>query len=211
MTQAERQERSSQRIFEAAMAEFSADEYETVSMGRICSRHRISKGLMYHYFKSKDELFLLCVEDSFRALGEYIRENAPKADGENTRETIRDFFMLREEFLRAEPQRRRILEAAVFHPPANLEAEIEKLHEPIFRLDQDYLRDVVAHMPLRDGVKAESVIRMMDGIGYLIRAAGRRGIRFEDLDEAVSYFDETLDMALYGVLRPNCGEKEEKK
>ncbi len=203
MTQAERQERSRQRIFDAAMEEFAADEYDAVSMGRICSRHKISKGLMYHYYKSREELFLLCVEDTFRAMRDYILENARKPDGENTKETIRDFYMLRERFLRQNPQRRRVFETAFFHTPPNLAAEIEKLHEPIFQLDREFMRDVVAHMPLRSGVKAESVIGLLEGIGYLIRTAVGRGIRFKSFDEAADYLDETLDMALYGVLRQN--------
>ena len=46
-------------IFQAALAEFYTQPYDTVTMDRICSRHGISKGMMYHYFSSKDELFLL--------------------------------------------------------------------------------------------------------------------------------------------------------
>lgn len=200
MTQEERQERSRQRIFAAAMEEFCEGAYETVTMDRICAKHAISKGLMYHYYANKDELFLLCVEHTFRLLKNYIEEHARKPDGQNTMETIRNFFMLREYFVELHPQCGRIFEIAMFHPPVHLAEEIDRLHEPLTRLNQEYLKDVVAHMPLRQGIRPESVIRMLEGIEYLIRSSGRRGLKFQDIDEAVAYLDEILDMALFGVL-----------
>lgn len=200
MTQEERQERSRQRIFSAAMEEFGAAEYEAVTMDRICANHHISKGLMYHYYTSKDELFLLCVEDTFQKLKDYIEEHVQKPDGQNTMETIRNFFMLREHFIELYPQCRRIFETALFHPPIHLAEEIDHLHEPLTRLNKEYLKAVVAHMPLRQGIKPDSVIMMLEGIEFLIRSSDRRGLKFRDIDEAIAYLDEILDMAMYGVL-----------
>lgn len=200
MTQEERQERSRQRIFSAAMEEFGADAYEAVTMDRICANHHISKGLMYHYYTSKDELFLLCVEDTFHKLKDYIEEHVRKPDGQNTMETIRNFCMLREHFIERYPQCRRIFETALLHPPAHLAEEIDRLHEPLTRFNQEYLKDVVAHMSLRQGVKPDGVIRLLEGIEFLVRSSDRRGLKFRDIDEAIAYLDEILDMAMYGVL-----------
>ena len=72
MTQKERQERSRREIFQAAMEEFGANDYGQVTMEAICTRHGISKGMMYHYYSNKDELFLLCVEDTMAALRAYL-------------------------------------------------------------------------------------------------------------------------------------------
>lgn len=200
MTQEERQERSRQKIFSAAMAEFGSGEYETVTMDRICANHAISKGMMYHYYSSKDDLFLLCVEDTFRALKEYVETHAQKPDGQNTTETIRNFFMLREYFIELHPQCRRIFETALFHPPAHLAEEIERLHEPISDFNREYLRDVIAHMPLRQGIRPENAMQMLEGIEFLVRSSGRRGLKFQNINAAIAYLDELLDMALFGVL-----------
>lgn len=201
MRQEERQERSRQRIFAAAMEEFGAGAYETVTMERICGNYHISKGLMYHYYSNKDELFLLCVEDTFRALKGYIEEHVQEPDSQNIRKTFQNYFMLRERFIGLYPQCRRIFETAVFHPPAHLAEEIDRLHEPIARFNQDYLKNVVAHMPLRQGIRPGSVIRMLESIEFLVRSSGRRGLKFRDADEVKAWLDEILDMALFGVLR----------
>ena len=61
MTQKERQDRSKEEICRAAMEEFGTLGYDKVTMERICGNHGISKGMMYHYYSNKDELFLLCL------------------------------------------------------------------------------------------------------------------------------------------------------
>ena len=68
MTQKERQERSRKEIYQAALEEFGTYGYDKVNMERICGNHGISKGMMYHYYSNKDELFLLCVERTFQEL-----------------------------------------------------------------------------------------------------------------------------------------------
>ena len=49
MTQKERQERSKEEIYRAAMAEFGSRGYDGANMEHICADHGISKGMMYHY------------------------------------------------------------------------------------------------------------------------------------------------------------------
>ena len=48
MTQKERQERSREEIYRAALEEFGTCGYDRVNMERICGNHGISKGMMYH-------------------------------------------------------------------------------------------------------------------------------------------------------------------
>ena len=59
---------SRQRSLEAALREFSEKSYDTASMNTICTENNISKGIIYHYFKDKDELYLLCAGECFDKL-----------------------------------------------------------------------------------------------------------------------------------------------
>ena len=127
MTQRERQEHAKKTIFQAALAEFGAQPYETVTMDRICSRHGISKGMMYHYFSSKDELFLLCVKELFQSLQVYIQEESTQIQKENSHAAIRQYFMLRERFFAREPAWEVIFESAMVHMPEHLRADILEL------------------------------------------------------------------------------------
>lgn len=45
------------------------------SINTICAARDVSKGIIYHYFKSKDDLFLACVEECFQLLTDYLKTN----------------------------------------------------------------------------------------------------------------------------------------
>lgn len=51
-------EKKKQRILNAAMKEFAARGYDGASTNRIVEDAGIAKGLLFHYFKSKEQLFL---------------------------------------------------------------------------------------------------------------------------------------------------------
>lgn len=94
MTQKERQERSRKEIYQAALEEFGTYGYDKVNMERICGNHGISKGMMYHYYSNKDELFLLCVERTFQELRAHVERDMAHLSGEDTAAAVKDFFMI---------------------------------------------------------------------------------------------------------------------
>ena len=59
MTKKESKDKRTKDIIYAAVDEFLESGYEGTSMESIATRAGISKGGLYHHFKSKDEIFLL--------------------------------------------------------------------------------------------------------------------------------------------------------
>lgn len=53
-----------EEILEAALEEFSQKGYSGTKISDIIKRAGISQGLLYHYYKSKDELYLAVIEKS---------------------------------------------------------------------------------------------------------------------------------------------------
>ncbi|MFT8314405.1 MAG: TetR/AcrR family transcriptional regulator [Clostridium sp.] len=53
-----------EEILEAALEEFSRKGYSGAKISDIVKRAGISQGLIYHYYKSKDELYLAVIEKS---------------------------------------------------------------------------------------------------------------------------------------------------
>ena len=68
MKQSERRAKSRAAILDAAFAEFGERGYAGATVDGVCARGSISKGMMYHYYKGKDELFCECVKEMFSAL-----------------------------------------------------------------------------------------------------------------------------------------------
>lgn len=54
----EKTELTKERIIQAAVQEFGVKGYAASTVGAICSEYGIAKGLIYHNFKGKDDLYL---------------------------------------------------------------------------------------------------------------------------------------------------------
>ena len=72
---------SRRRILSAAMEEFSRKGYEGASLSTLCAEKEISKGLIYHYFSGKEELYLLCVGQCFEAFTACLARAAAELHG----------------------------------------------------------------------------------------------------------------------------------
>lgn len=81
MKKEEKTKRTRQRILAAGLAEFGTKNYEKASVNAICAESQISKGLLYHNFKSKDELYLECVRVSCEKLMEHLQAHTGPAAG----------------------------------------------------------------------------------------------------------------------------------
>ncbi len=70
-------EEKQQRIFNAAIREFAAKGYNHASTNAIVKNAEISKGLLFHYFKNKKQLFLYVYDSCLELV---IQEIAAKID-----------------------------------------------------------------------------------------------------------------------------------
>ena len=164
--------------------------------------------MMYHYYSSKDELFLLCVQDTFERLREYVQEEGANVKGVRVSERIKNYFLLREYFFQAHPERVRIFENAMLRPPEHLLEQIKTLREPLRRLNESFLQSMIRSVPLRPGLDQDAAVRYLESAEPVFRAvvlryqAEKPTQDFHTMLEAV---EEVLDMALFGVFRSEPG------
>jgi len=80
----EPKEKRKEKIFEAALRCFNKTGYENTNMDTIAAKAKISKGGLFHYFKSKKQLFLELfqyrVNKYFDQMKLYIKEDADPED-----------------------------------------------------------------------------------------------------------------------------------
>lgn len=204
MTQKERQERSRKEILQAAMVEFGQSGYEKVTMERICRNHGISKGMMYHYYSSKDDLFLLCVGEAFEVLKDHIEQSMATLSAQDPFDAIKNYFLIREHFFASHPQYKLIFETAVINPPKHLSEQIQILHQPIMDMNWRFLESIVARMSLRPGLCRETVTRYLQNVEPALRSMIDRYQNVkttQDLHTMLETTHEILDMLLFGVLK----------
>ncbi|MCI7795230.1 MAG: TetR/AcrR family transcriptional regulator [Lachnospiraceae bacterium] len=204
MKREEKNALSRQRILDAAMEEFSGKGYEGASLNTVCSVKGISKGIIYHYFKDKNELYLLCVEECFREVTAYLQEHTASSDGPAGKR-LQDYFNARLRFFADHPLCLGIFAEAVFNPPAGLKAGIAARKQDFDRLNISVLTKLLESEPLREGLTVSSIVedfRMyMDIFNMRFQADVRDGRPMEELlKEHEERCHRQLDIMLYGVL-----------
>ena len=63
-------DRTRATILSAATSEFAARGYDGASVNEIAFAAGVNKRMLYHYYDSKDGLYLACLEAAYRGLGE---------------------------------------------------------------------------------------------------------------------------------------------
>lgn len=210
MTQKERQEHSRQEILQAALDEFGTYEYAQVTVDNVCARHNISKGMLYHYYSGKDDLFLLCVGDTFEKLSEFVAQNEFQLKDHSALDSLTAYYQCREQFFAAHPRRRKVFESAMLHPPAHLESKLRELRAPVWQINRQFWQRVVRQYPLRAGLKEEQVMRYLESIDYAFQTILEQyneASNARDIYDILQITSEILEMLLFGVMQPQKEEQ----
>ena len=85
---------SKENILNAALKLFSANGYAETSIRKIAREAKVSDGLFYNYFKSKEELALDVLKGAFTSIDEVIADNDSTDPSENIRASITNFIHL---------------------------------------------------------------------------------------------------------------------
>jgi len=184
--QAQRDERR-ERIKAEAMALFAHEGFAQVSVSRIAAAVGMSKGLLYSYFASKDDLVKEIVMDSVRKLMAVyeLRDSRGRLDDEAMRFVLGKSM----ELLRASPENWRLYMAMVLQPQvlALVMPELAPIAAPLMAELVGFFAERGAPKP---AVEARLLSAMVDGISlnYI-------------LDPENFPLDESIDrvLELYGL------------
>lgn len=158
MKQEEKNTLSRLRITEAAMKEFSRNGYEAASLNAMCADNGLSKGIVYHYYKDKDELYLSCVENCFNAVTEYLSNTITGLTG-SAEQHLRCYFDARLRFFAENNTYLGIFASAVFFSPASLVPRIATIRKKFDDLNISVLTELIKGEKLRNGMSVETVVK----------------------------------------------------
>ncbi len=195
MKREEKNLQSRQKIIESALNEFSKMGYGLSSINTICQSGGISKGIMYHYFKDKDELYCTCVHECFDALTICL-SNFVFADINDPQKYLSAYFDTRTAFFKENPLYQQLFLEATLYPQTHLAQEIMKCKEGFNTLNYKILNTILEKVELRPELKKEDVIETFR--------------EYQDFINATSSFDEVIlheercrraiSILLYGVI-----------
>lgn len=214
MRKEEKTRRTYEKILSAAIVEFGTKNYDNVSLTTLCNENQISKGLIYHNFKNKDELYLKCVKECFREMTDYFKNNEYKA--ESVQESIHNIFHIRQRFFEENPCYCNLFFGTVLQPPANLREEIHELRREYDEFYVNCFRELLQQLKLREGINVDAAteyfmvfLEMFNGY-FQSRTCEKEDIHILMKNHEVN-LSKILDIMLYGVAEKNQkpGGKEE--
>lgn len=200
MKREEKNQQTRRRILESALAEFAEQGYGASSVNTISNGDGLSKGIIYHYFPTKDDLYLACVEECFQTLTGHLQSHT-NMEGQTAEERLEQYFRVRLDFFEQNPQYQRIFCDAVIMPPAHLEASIQEKKAPFDRFNIDSLNRMLEPVSLRSDLSREDVVdtfrQYQDYINARYQMTGSAKIDIRDHEESCR---RALRILLYGVV-----------
>lgn len=185
---------------DSALDEFSKHGYGASSINNVCGAQDISKGIIYHYFDTKDALFLACVGECFELLTGHILAKMNTEQG-TVEQQLERYFTVRTDFFNEHPVYRRIFCEAVITPPGHLIDKIKELRREFDALNIEILERLLAPVPLRSDITKAEVMEVFREFQDFINAQFHmKDIDAQEFENREKSCLKALSILLYGII-----------
>ncbi|MCD4665178.1 MAG: TetR/AcrR family transcriptional regulator [Bacteroidales bacterium] len=150
------------QIMDVALELFADNGYAHTSISQIATKAKISKGLMYNYFKSKDDLLLNIFDDGMRAMFDLFD---PNKDGVITREEFVYFINESFNLMNHDWKFWKLYFSLMVQSTAwkKFEKNYKEIIAPLIQIMTNYYKKKGSENP---EVEAMMVGALLDGIGF---------------------------------------------
>lgn len=148
------------RILNAAINEFAEKGYENASTNEIVKEAGISKGLLFHYFKNKKQLFLFlydyCIDVS---MTEFYKKIDLKERDFFVR--LRQIHLIKAELLNKYPKMLKFIEVANMEKSSDIENDLNAINKEELESASKRVFDGIDLSKFRDGIDIEKAINVV--------------------------------------------------
>lgn len=185
-----------EKILKAALNEFGEKGYANASLNTICESG-ISKGLIYHNFKNKDELYLVCLKSCFERFMTYLNEA-------NFHYDIEQYMSLRYDYFQKNPLDARLIFESLFQPPTHLISEIKNFHTQYDEFTQKIYVSLIKNLKLRKDVDEKEAMKYFSLMqtmynAYFFSFSYNQSSFAQIIEEHERGIQKILDFMLYGI------------
>lgn len=143
------------KIINTAITLFGKQGYQLTSIDSISKLAGISKGIIYHYFKDKDELYLHCVQICFDEMTQYIKDNIKIY--ESPKESIEKFLELRHNFISNSKQYKSIFYETLFGKPVHLKSQLNAIRSGLEDINIQFCRQMISNNQMKTSISEEKI------------------------------------------------------
>jgi TetR/AcrR family transcriptional regulator len=149
--QMERDGTSREKIIEGAIQVFAQHGYEQASTTRIARVAGLSKGLIFHYFGSKADLYVTTYQEAIAIMVERIFSRIDFAETDILRR-FRDTVWLKLQLMREYPDIFEFLRLAYFEQPAGFRNRIQQINTELLDPGLGRIYQNIDYTLFRDGI-----------------------------------------------------------
>lgn len=199
-------------VFKAAVREFASKGYRNASMNSVVKIARISKGSLFQYFRTKQDLFDGVVEMAVIEVKNYLRQVREDTDAMSFFDRLARLIRAGFEFIDAHPLLARIYFQLIQSGETPFGAErMLHLHKLSDEFMADLIRDAVSRGEIREDLEVDRTAFLVNALmETLLRAyytefmASGLGLYRGDPADLDAWAATFLELVKRGMGRPKC-------
>ena len=188
-----------ERIIEAALVEFAQKGYKAFGINELCKNHKISKGILYHNFSGKTELYLACVRESFQKAVSIIRGESGDIP------SLVEYMERRHRFSKDFPHHSHVFFEAWLTAPAEIADEVAQEKAVFEDLNRQVSEKLLAESTLKDHISQEEALYYLSFIQQLFRSYYLAASGSKEPTSLASQYEKDLQKVLhlmiYGIFK----------
>lgn len=196
MSRENQKELMKQNIYHSALKLFGANTYDKCSINMICKDAQISKGIVYHHYKDKDELYNFCVENSIQHYLNYLESNL--SFGMTFEENLESYFQVRFDYFNSGEAESMVFQKALYNTPTHLVTTFQKQHKIVADYNTSLLKRWFQEVDLQAGL---TPLEVVDYFSKVMDSYQRQTEEVMTLQEQENQMKKIINMICYGVLR----------
>ena len=202
-----------EKIIKVCIDEFVKNGFEKTSTDNIAAKAGISKGSVFHYFKSKKNLYFYLIKYVYHLLTEKTMIASQEIEDQDFFERIKGIVLIKQKIAIQYHKETQFIINALRHPPAVLKKECEDLYKKNWNTYEKmknyvYRVDLIEPEQVRKNVSIELIVNFTMNILEKLSDRYFMGYGEEETslekyyEDMVQELDEYIDVIKYGVYKP---------
>lgn len=193
-----------ERILNAAIKEFAQKGFENASTNEIVKEAEISKGLLFHYFKNKKQLFLFLFDYFIEIITNEFYQKIDLLETDFFERTKQASFV-KMELLKKFPDIFKFLEVAYMEDAAAVRHELDVRKKELTAVNMNRIFEGIDYSKFREDVDVEKVLKIItwtfESLGneamQKAKLLGLPEMDYEQIFAEVSQYIEILKKGFY--------------
>ncbi len=178
---------TSSKIVASAIELFNMHGYAGTSISDIAKKAQLSKGILYHYFGNKDELYLYCAKLCIDQYMQYLQCNLqnPTQNADMITENVK----LRLQFFDDHPQYRTFFNFIISRKPDHLASELINIRQTLANSNTKRLKEITSNMQFGKGITEDDIIAftvvLQNSFSFLLQDSADADKKEKQIEAAV--------------------------